>query len=391
MRVLLPCDNYLYRYKGCYYAKSQEELDLFKRYLRVFEDLRLVGRCSDVISLKPTYVLIDDKKIEIIPIPMFRGPFQYVREFINIKRAIKNIYEGVDAGVLRLPSIIGSQIGFCFIRRKIPYITENLYDSQDGYKSSENICEVILWRIMDYLQRHLCYKADGVSCVTQHYMQRRYYSKKENSFSTYYSTLSLPQSFYTSPRSFPLNKQKFNIIHVANPIVCHGRKGHMQMIKMLQIVRLMNFDIQINFIGEGPEKEIEKLKSYAKKNGVYEYINFLGYLSKDAIHEQLLKSDLYVMPTKAEGLPRVVIEAMSVGLPCISSKVSGIPELLDPHFLTSYNDVNRLAELVVELLSYPDLYKKNSAENFEKSKAYESSILEARRDEFYRKLMNIVK
>ena len=391
MKLLLPCDNYLYRYKGVIYAKSQEEYDLFKRYIRVFDKLRLVGRCSDISELKSTYVPITDTRIEIITIPMFRGPVQFLKAFFKIKKCINDVYSGVDAGVLRLPSIMGSYIGYGMIRRHIPYITENLYDSQDGYRSSEKITEKILWRMMDFLQRHLCYKADGVSCVTQYYMQRRYYSKKKNSFSSHYSTLALFPVFYTKEREFPLQKTSYSIAHIANPVVTNGRKGHEQMIQMLSNVKNRGLDVNVFFIGGGPENEINKLKDLASKYSVADKVYFLGYLSKAEIHNYLLVSDLYVMPTKAEGLPRVVIEAMSVGLPCISSKISGLPELLDDHFLTEYYDVESLSNLVVELLTTPSLYEKVSKENYEKSKQYEASILEKRRDCFYELLKNRIK
>lgn len=390
MKLLLPCDNYLFRYKGNVYAKSQEEYDLFKRYIRIFDSLRLVARCAKVDELKPTYVPITDNRIEVITIPMFRGPFQFLKCFGEIKKSIKDIYNDVDAGMLRLPSIMGSYIGYSMIRKHIPYTTENVYDSQDGYRSSDKFSDKILWRLMDYLQRHLCYKADGVSCVTQHYMQRRYFSKKKDCFSSHYSTLALYPSFYTHERKYPSQKSSFSIVHIANPVVTHGRKGHEQMIRMLGKVIANGLDVQINFIGGGPDEEIEKLMSLAKECGVVDKVKFLGYLSKTEIHNYLLDADLYVMPTKAEGLPRVVIEAMSVGLPCISSKVSGLPELLQDHFLTKYNDIETLSKLVIELLSTPSLYERVSKENFEKSKEYEASILESRRDFFYNLLKNAV-
>lgn len=386
MKLLLPCDNYLFLYKKQLYAKSQEEYDLFKRYIRIFDSLRLVARCAMVDELKPTYVPITDNRIEVVTIPMFRGPIQFLKCFVKIKKSIKGIYNDVDAGMLRLPSIMGSYIGYSMIRKHIPYAAENVYDSQDGYRSSDKLTERILWRLMDYLQRHLCYKADGVSCVTQFYMQRRYFSKKKDSFSSHYSTLALFPSFYTHERKFPSQKTSYSIVHVANPVVTKGRKGHEQMIQMLQEVTLNNLDVRVVFIGGGSEEELEKLMKLAMECGVSDKVTFTGYISKTEIRNYLLKADLFVMPTKAEGLPRVVIEAMSVGLPCISTRVSGLPELLQDHFLTEYHDVDSLSKLVIEMLTTPELYEKASQENFEKSKMYENCILEQRRDVFYKEL-----
>ena len=283
MKLLLPCDNYLFRHNGNLYAKSQEEYDLFKRYIRVFDTLRLVARCSTIEEIKPTYVQITDDRIEVVTIPMFHGPFQFLKYFGGINKELKGIFTNVDAGILRLPSIIGSLIGYQMIKKHIPYATENLYDSQDGYRSSTKLLEKVMWRLMDYFQRHLCYKADGVSCVTQSYMQRRYFTKKKNGFSSHYSTLALFPSYYTHERKFPTHKKSFSIVHIANPVVTNGRKGHEEMIKMLKKVIDNKLDVKIFFIGGGTDIEIAKLMKLAKECEVEDKVKFLGYLSKNEI------------------------------------------------------------------------------------------------------------
>lgn len=100
---------------------------------------------------------------------------------------------------------------------------------------------------------------------------------------------------------------------------------------------------------------------------------------------------MYVMPTMAECLPRVIIEAMSKGLPCITTPVSGNPELVSSHFLVDYYDIMTLADRIAELVENKELYERASKENFERSWDYEASVLQERRDEFYRNLLSLVK
>ena len=108
------------------------------------------------------------------------------------------------------------------------------------------------------------------------------------------------------------------------------------------------------------------------------------------LDDYLSSADLFVLPTKAEGLPRVIIEAMAKGLPCISTNVSGNPELLGARWLIGYDDVLALTERIKELCSNAELYEATSTENFNNSCGYEASILEKRRDAFYTKLKTCI-
>ena len=100
--------------------------------------------------------------------------------------------------------------------------------------------------------------------------------------------------------------------------------------------------------------------------------------------------DLMVFPSKSEGLPRTIIEAMAVGLPCISTNVGGIPELLDHKYLFSPPDVEGFAAEVCRLIDNPKELEKMSRENSKRAKDYSSDVLTERRTTFYKKLKSCV-
>src|SRR5690606_15570335 len=70
------------------------------------------------------------------------------------------------------------------------------------------------------------------------------------------------------------------------------------------------------------------LKSIAKRHNIEENIHFLGTLPHNKVFEWLDNIDIYVQPSRQEGLPRALIEAMSRGLPAFGANTAGIPELL---------------------------------------------------------------
>lgn len=388
-KLLLSCDDYVYCHEGKYYAASQEKADFYLRYLRVFDKLRLVTRCVDEKELKKSRIPLDDR-IEYVNIPLFQGPKQYAIKYFYVGRLLSDVVYGCDAAILRLPSTLAMRIYEKVRCSSIPYATEIVFDAYDGFITSKSLLHKLLWKIIDKKMRQICYKANGVSCVTEHYLQRRYFTKLKDGFSSNYSSLALPKSFYGSNKSFPKNKTII-ISHVANQVEYNGRKGHKELIEAAAILKQQNINVEVRFAGKDYFGGQEKLTEFVRKKEVADRVKFLGYVDRKTLEEILSTSDLFVLPTRAEGLPRVIIEAMAKGLPCISTNVSGNPELLDSHWLISYDDVLTLAERIKELCTNVELYNEVSITNFKKSCDYEASILEKRRDKFYKKLRDLVK
>ena len=388
-KLLLVCDYYLYSYKGKYYFKDKVAAGFYDRYLRVFEKLRIANRVIEEERPPATRYPIDDFRIEICPIPIFHGPFEYFKNYHKIGRVLKNVADGCDAVVLRLPCTAAQRLGDYVIKKKIPYAAEIVFDAHDGAVTSPTAWEKLLWHLIDKKMRKICYHADGVSCVTQFYLQKRYYSKKVNHFKSYYSSIGLPISFYSSKREFP-NKAVFTIAHVDLQIGLHSRKGTDEVLKAVSILKRQGIILNISFAGDDWGDNKTKILHYAEALGIADQISFPGFLNMAQISDFLDKSDVFVFPTKAEGLPRAIIEAMAKGLPVVTTPVSGNPELIDSHFLVNYDDVETLADRIKEIVLNKATYESESEKNFNKALGYEASVLESRRDAFYGKLKDLI-
>lgn len=390
VKLLLSCDQSVNYCKGKYYARNKERYDLFQRYLRVFDSIRLAVRCVYVDDTLKAGIELTDPRIEICHISNFRGPIQYAKSYFKIASQIKSIVDGCDAAIIRIPSTIGQRVAHKVMKSGIPYAVEIVYDATDGAANSKNFFERILWRNIDKDMLAITHKADGVSCVTERFLQRHYFSKKKDVFVSHYSSLALDKSFYTSAREFP-RKKIMTIVHVANQVDFNTRKGHIQLVDMLKILINRGTLAKIIFVGSDYHNGIAQLGLYAKKQGVSDYITFTGRVARKELSDILEKADLFVFPTAAEGLPRVVIEAMAKGLPCVISNVSGNPELVAEDMLVDYRDVKSFADKTELLIKSPEKYVSVSEENFQKSKQYEASVLEQRRDAFYLKLKELTK
>jgi len=116
-------------------------------------------------------------------------------------------------------------------------------------------------------------------------------------------------------------------------------------------------------------------------------VEFRGRISdRKKIFDILRSSNLMVLPTRMEGLPRTIIEAMAVGLPCISTPVAGIPELLDEKYLFDPDDYKGFANEIIRLMDSPEELFRMSRDNIEKAKQFSKTKLEIRRTWLYEKL-----
>lgn len=385
-KLLLSCDDYIFRHDGRYYFKSQEWHDFYQRYLRVFEELRIANRVIDEPELKKGRILLDDSRIEIHPLPIFHGPVEYAKTYFSTGNAIADVVVGCNAAILRLPSTVAQRISKQVIKAGIPFATEIVFDACDGANTATNLFEKMLWHIIDRQMRDTCAKADGVACVTEKYLQRRYFSKKPNHFVNHYSTLNLDKSFFTAARQFP-DKEVFTIAHVDLQIGLHSRKGTDIIIQALgKLKREKGIIINVKFAGDDWDNSTEKILNYAKELGVEGQVECVGLLSRAELTKFLEDCDLFVLPTKAEGLPRVIIEAIAKGLPSITTPASGNPELISADYLVPFHEVETLSQKIEMLVTNKDEYERVSKINYEHSLQYEGSLLQTRRDEFYKNL-----
>lgn len=389
--ILFSNDDYVYRHKGELYIRSQADFDFYQRYLRVFDKIRFVARCIDEEELNPKRIPFSaEPRIECVPVPIFHGPKEYAKTYFKVGKLLTDVVKGCDAGIFRLPSTVAMRVAKKFMKTGLPYATEIVFYAMDGADSANSFMEKLLWKKIHKDMQYVCGGANGVSCVTAHFLQQFYYSKRKDAFTANYSSLSLDKSFYTSPRLYPEGKV-LTIAHTANNVNFNGRKGHKELIEALKVLKDDGVIVNLRFAGEDWDNGFALLGNYAKELGVVEQVEFAGFLNRQQLSDMLDSADLFVLPTRAEGLPRVIIEAMAKGLPCVSTRVSGNHELLASEYLFDYDDVKGLANGIKAIVTDKIAYEKASRDNFENSLQYEASLLQVRRDEFYNKLKKLSK
>lgn len=148
---------------------------------------------------------------------------------------------------------------------------------------------------------------------------------------------------------------------------------------------IVNFEYQL--AGSGDQTY---LKSMAERYNVLDQVKFLGAIPHDRVFDWLDTIDIYAQPSRQEGLPRALIEAMSRGIPALGARTAGIPELLEDKFIFSNttNNINEICEILMGLDQETMLAQ--AKRNYIESKKYDKEIIEGRRKVFLKKFVDSI-
>jgi glycosyltransferase involved in cell wall biosynthesis len=104
-------------------------------------------------------------------------------------------------------------------------------------------------------------------------------------------------------------------------------KGFPTLLRALARLNDRRRDWRLDVFGDGPETS--SYETSAAALGLGEQVEFHGPRPKPVIAQTMRASDLFVLPSRFDNLPCVIVEALASGLPVVSTKVGGIPELVD--------------------------------------------------------------
>jgi glycosyltransferase involved in cell wall biosynthesis len=99
-----------------------------------------------------------------------------------------------------------------------------------------------------------------------------------------------------------------------------------------------------------------ELETLIARYGLGEQVRITGWISSDQVRDEILAARALVLPSFAEGLPVVIMEAMALRRPVISTYVAGIPELVEPAkhgWLVPAGDAGALANAIQDCLDKP--------------------------------------
>jgi glycosyltransferase involved in cell wall biosynthesis len=380
MNVTIALEHHFLRTPdGCVWTQTTFAYQFWQRYLQVFDSVRVIARVRNVDTAMAGCKQASGPAVTFIDIPDYLGPYQYLACWPRIRSVLREQARHSQAVILRLGSSLGSAFVDHF-RRGQPFGVEVVADPYDVFQRGSVIHSLRplfrVWFTADL--KRLCGTACAAAYVTRYALQARYPCP---SFSTSCSDVEIgSDALVLSPRDGTVPRPE------PPRLICIGTLA--QMYKGLDVLLRaaatcvdQGFRLSLTVVGDGRYRP--ELEHLAATLGLQECVHFVGQLpAGPAVRDALDAADLFVMPSRQEGLPRAMVEAMARALPCIGSNIGGIPELLSPDNIVPVGDEAALAHTIMSVLRDPKRMARMSAENLARAYEFREELLLESRTEF---------
>lgn len=389
MNILIANEGHFYRTSdGKIWTEEVSDYYFWSRYTKVFKEITVVARVKNVDEPKGKWKVANGKDVKFLSLPDYLGPKDFMKKRKEINQIIKRNIKKYDGYILRVPGQVANCI-WKYRRKNIPLFLEVVGDPWDSMSKGTIDSKIRpLARIYATLNlKWQCINADGVAFVTESTLQKRYKIRKSTITTNYSSIELLPELILEHPKKYDNTIKSFTIVNVGS--MNNNYKGQDTILKAAKIIRDKGYNIHLKFIGNGYLKE--KFMDYSKNLGVDDITIFTGKITNyNELLKELDNSDIFILSSLAEGLPRAMIEAMSRGLPCIGTKVGGIPELLSEEDLVDKKSPEQIANKVISLVNNPHKMYEKSMSSIQISHKYRTNFLEVKRNDFYNNLKNSI-
>lgn len=376
MKLVFIHDGPIYHDKqGNYYEYSYH--GLYERYQYLADEITFIMRVYPVNG--KTYNTILPKEVKVVCVPDFKSPKRYLKNKSVAEKILEQQIKIADYAILRGSSCAHIALKYCK-KYQIPYIYECVGCTRDALWNHSFLGKIIALPVF-LKEKAIIYHAPYVYYVTSQFLQHRYPTQGKCIGCSDVTIREFDKSVMEA-RLYKLEhlKEKRKIILGTAAALDVLYKGQQYVIAAIGILTKMGYDIEYHLAGSNSKKS-NYLNQVALKNGVQDKILFCGSLNASEMIDYYDSLDIYIQPSKLEGLSRAIIEAMSRGCPVLATKVGGNPELLQKDCLFTKGSVRAIVDIVSKVVDLD--MKKIAIRNFNKSKEFYETYLQSKRKNFY--------
>jgi len=375
-----------YRVDEQYYTSSQFNAAMWDECLASFDEVLIAHRVIHKEEVGPGEKAILKDGIGLIEFPNSFGFVGGLKCVLKMFWKSRRIVRQADVWHLHTPNIVSICIWFWLWIFGIPYSLELRGDQSinvDYLRLRGIKFPLLLSGFMKiFLWLHLS-KPLAISTVSGFLTKL---SKPRNNCPIHViSNARIPSELYLKPRQWDDEDLCYKIVSSGRLEAQKNPLGVIRALTKLEAKGCSRW--KLSWIGDGPlKKDAEQLSG---KLNLSDKIEFLGYIPWDDIFDILKYSDLFVLNSVAEGLPRAIIEAMACALPVIGTRSGGWEDILLPEDTVAPLDDEALADKIYEVFTMPGRLSKMSSHNLEVARRYSADVLGAKKVEFYAQVKSL--
>jgi glycosyltransferase involved in cell wall biosynthesis len=375
--VLVSEQRFLRDEHGAIWSQTQCGYATWKRYLEWFGQVIVAARVTDVEAVPVGYRRADGEGVTFEAMPSYTGPVAFVANLPRIVHRMRRSTKGAHLVILRGPSVLSLPMWVVLRFGRLPFAVQVLGDNEAVFRDGlvGGRAARMYGAILARFQRQVCWDATAVSYVTETTLQRKYPNSRSREFQVTDVNLGA-DAFAVGPRTYSNEDTPLRLVLVGS--LEQPYKGIDIALRAIQRAHDHRL-IELVVVGDGRLKaEYERL---AIDLGIDSQVKFVGSVpSGEAVRAHLKAADLFVIPSRTEGLPRALIEAMAMAMPAVGARVGGIPELLDDAHTFPREGVAELAGILVALT--PEQMTLMSENNLRRARAFSLEKMSQRHAEF---------
>lgn len=386
MRLLLPLEQRYYRAKnGAMYSADPATYAYLRKFLSVFDSVTVLARVRETDGDFSEAQRAEGPQVDFAPLPDFRSPLDCLAHAPQIRRVTQEAVDKTDAVLVRMPGVVSEVVRRVVVARGAQYGVHVVGDPQEVFAPAATkgiLRPFYRWFFTRQVERACRQEANAVAYVSRVTLPERYPAGQ--SVSTFVLSNVDLHGGIASEETIARRLERLGIasaLHIGVVAYLDARyKGVDLLLEALSRCQAQ-MDFHCTVAGDGILKQ--ELMQMAEKLGLAERVKFAGHLSPGKeVFDFLDSVDLYVQPSRTEGLPRALIEAMARACPAIGTRVGGIPQLLGAGELVRPNDAAALAEKIVEVGRDAERMRSLARRNLDIAREYDGPSVDRTRLEF---------
>lgn len=348
-------------------------------YFGLGNRITVLGRIKTGPLVKEKLNCITHPDIGFSSVANVNHPLRFLPSILKVRKEVIRQVSAHDVIIVRMSSTLGT-MAYCAAKKQGKKVIVEVVSSAYEALSKHSLKGKVVAPIFELAQRKVVRSSHYVHYVTSSYLQKKY-PTKGSTLACSDVELEKPDEQTLHLRKLNWGASKENLIIGTVGALDVNYKGQADVIKAIKKAQVKN--IQYLIVGSGKPDQLQQL---IRSSGLEKQVKILGMLNRMEIFSFFDKLDFYFHPSYTEGLPRVVIEAMSRACPVYASNVGGLPELVDHKYLFAPGRVEEIVEVLNQLNSID--VKELAAINFSKAKLFEADKLKAKRARFYEQILS---